>query len=270
MLRIGAVEYLNTKPLVYGLSRRFPGAKLSFDLPSRLADALASDQLDVALVPSVEFLSRDGYEIISDAAIACRGPVWSVRLLSRVPVAQIKSLALDEGSRTSAILVQLLLWEQYGLRPALKPLPINCQPESFDADAILLIGDRAMHPATLQYQEIWDLGDRWCRATELPFVFAMWVARAGRDVRDLVTALEQSRDEGLAQVEAIAAQEAGLHGLTQTDCLTYFTQHLHFRLGKAELQGLRHFAHKASDMGLLPPHCERLLDAPFTMTPARF
>ena len=122
MLRIGAVEYLNTKPLVYEFEQKYPQATLVFDLPSRLADSLACGQLDVALIPSVEFLARSDYQIVSDAVIACRGPVWSVRLLSRVPIERIRSLALDEGSRTSAVLVQLLLWQQHQLRPVLVSL----------------------------------------------------------------------------------------------------------------------------------------------------
>jgi predicted solute-binding protein len=104
MLRVGAVSYLNTRPLIYGLQQRLQGmGTLSLNLPSRLADELAAGSLDVALVPSIEYFrgAWRGYRIVSDAAIACRGPVWSVRLLSRVPVAQVRSLALDVGSRTS-------------------------------------------------------------------------------------------------------------------------------------------------------------------------
>ena len=100
-LRIGAVSYLNTKPLVYRLDEFAPDAEVTFDLPSRLADDLASGQLDVALIPSIEYFQQPSYSIISDACIACRGPVLSVKLLTRVPFAEITTLALDEGSRTS-------------------------------------------------------------------------------------------------------------------------------------------------------------------------
>src|ERR687891_1633128 len=100
-MRIGAVSYLNTKPLVYGLAELAPQHELAFDLPSRLADDLAAGKLDVALIPSIEFFAHDSYTIVSDACIACRGPVMSVKLFSRVPLEQIGTLALDEGSRTS-------------------------------------------------------------------------------------------------------------------------------------------------------------------------
>ncbi len=257
MLSIGAVSYLNTKPLIHTLADRLGNVgRLTLDLPSRLASDLSAGRLDVALIPSIEFFRGGDYEIISDAVIGCRGPVWSVRLLSRVPVKKIRRLALDEGSRTSAAMVQVLLWEMHGLRPETVPLSINQSPESVDADAILLIGDRAMHPARGVYQEIWDLGDRWCRWTELPFVFAMWVARkdlARKDVDtdELAAMLEASRDAGLANLESIAAKEAGTQGLTKEDLHRYFAENLHFRLGPGERGGLESFRQRATAIGLI-------------------
>jgi chorismate dehydratase len=254
MLRIGAVSYLNTKPLIHTLQKRLGDrGRLTLDLPSRLADDLAAGRLDVALIPSVEYLrGGEDYQIVSDAVIACRGPVWSVRLLSRVPTPQIRTLALDEGSRTSAAMVQILLAEIHGVRPKTVPLSMESSPESTDADAVLLIGDRAMHPARGVYREIWDLGDRWCRHTELPFVFAAWVARAGVNIDGLAQCLEASRDDGIEQAEAIAASCAATHGLTVEDLHRYFAENLYFRLGPGERLGLSTFAAKATALGLLP------------------
>jgi cyclic dehypoxanthinyl futalosine synthase len=255
MLRIGAVSYLNTKPLIYQLPQLLgDSASLTLDLPSRLADNLASGELDVALIPSVEYfrgLDR-GYQIISNAAIACRGPVWSVRLLSRVPTQRIRRLALDEGSRTSAAMIRVLLWEMYGLRPETIPMGMDENPESVDADAILMIGDRAMHPARGVYRTIWDLGDRWCRHTELPFVFATWVARGGVDTTGLADILQASRDAGREAFEEIADTEAAKHGLTKEDVHRYFAENLHFHLGPGERLGLAAFHEKAATIGLAP------------------
>jgi chorismate dehydratase len=252
MLRIGAVSYLNTKPLICGLRDRLSGVgELSLNLPSRLAADLAAKRLDVALIPSVEYFRGSGYKIISDAAIACRGPVWSVRLLSRVPTPNITRLALDEGSRTSAAMVRVLLHEMYGLSPETTALAIDQTPEAVDADAILLIGDRAMHPERGVYKEIWDLGDRWCRWTELPFVFAMWVARPDVDTDGLAEILEASRDEGHRSLEEIASREAAAHGLTNEDLHRYFTENLHFQLGPREMAGLQAFRQKAAALGLI-------------------
>src|SRR5436853_4914289 len=138
-MRIGAVSYLNTKPLVYGLAELAPQHELVFDLPSRLADDLAAGRLDVALIPSIEFFQRPDYTIVSDACIACRGPVRSVKLFSRVPLKDIRTLALDEGSRTSIALVRILLLERFGIEPVLLPFPIDARPETIAADALLMI-----------------------------------------------------------------------------------------------------------------------------------
>ncbi|TWU56216.1 menaquinone biosynthetic enzyme MqnA/MqnD family protein [Rubripirellula reticaptiva] len=253
MLRLGAVSYLNTKPLIHTLAEQL-GSKgtLSVDLPSRLASDLAAGRLDVALIPSVEYFRGQGYQIVSDAAIGCRGPVWSVRLLSRVPVPEIRTLALDEGSRTSAAMVQVLLHEMHGLRPSTVPMEIDQTVDDVDADAILMIGDRAMHPASGVYHEIWDLGDRWCRWTELPFVFAMWVARPGVEVTGLSEILESSRDVGIEHFESIAAAHAATHGLTKEDLHRYFAENLHFQLGPGERRGLESFRQRATAIGLVP------------------
>jgi len=242
-LRIGAVSYLNTKPLVYGLEQLLPSAELVYDLPSRLADDLAEGRLDVALIPTVEYFQDPSYQVVSDACIACRGPVLSVSLLSRCPRAEIRSLALDEGSRTSVALVQILLREQYGLTPSLLPLPIGSSAQDVDADAVLVIGDRAIHAEKGGFVEAWDLGDEWCRWSGLPFVFAMWTARGGLsiDLGPLQEALETARDAGLANLASIARQEAGTLGLNEQQCLAYLRDNLHFSLGEKEREGLELF-----------------------------
>ena len=256
MTRLGAVSYLNTKPLIHGLRDRLGTSdSLSLNLPSRLAEQLSSESLDVALIPSVEYFRGDGYEILSDAVIACRGPVWSVRLVSRVPVKQIKRLALDEGSRTSAALVRVLLWQMYELKPETTILQMEQTPECCDADAMLMIGDRAMHPERGVYEEIWDLGDRWCRHTETPFVFAMWVARPGvpkSELSDLQRLLGECRDAGCSALESLAGQYAASHGLTKEDLHRYFGENLHFRLGPREREGLRLFHRGCLELGLVP------------------
>jgi chorismate dehydratase len=262
-MRIGAVKYLNTKPLVYGLAEAAPEHELVFDLPSRLADDLASGRLDVALIPSIEFFQHPWYTIVSDACIACRGPVRSVKLFSRVPLEAIRTLALDEGSRTSAALIQILLRERFSLAPKLLPFPIDVPPERIATDALLMIGDRAMQRPAGEFVAEWDLGDVWCRWSELPFVFAMWVGRqesgirsqeSGEELAELSLVLSQVRDAGVAHAEQIAAAEHEGVGLSYEDCLTYLRDHLHFHLGPREQNGLRLFHEHASRLGLAPPN----------------
>ncbi len=254
LLRVGAVSYLNTKPLIHRFAEVAPAMELVLDLPSRLADRLALGDLDVALIPSIEALQNPGYSIVSDACIACRGPVLSVKLLSRVPMAQIRTLALDEGSRTSAALVQILLRRQHGICPRLTTLPVGAHwvAGGRETDAMLLIGDRAIQSADLRFEHEWDLGEQWCRWTGVPFVFAMWTAREGVDTSQLDRALRQSRDSGLKHLAEIARAEAAAVGLTPAACLAYLSENLHFFLGAAERQGLQLFQRFASELGLIP------------------
>jgi chorismate dehydratase len=240
-LRIGAVSYLNTKPLVHGLSELAPCAEIVYAVPSRLADALARGQLDIALVPSIEYLLHPEYQIVSDACIACRGPVLSVKLLSRVPLDRIETLALDEGSRTSVALVQILLAHQYGIRPRLQSLPVGADARSLAVDAVLLIGDRAIHAPRDVFSQQWDLGDQWCRWAGLPFVFAMWTARPGVETIEIETSLRKARDAGVSRLVEIAREQAPCVDMSVESCLAYLRDNLHFYLGPREREGLRRF-----------------------------
>jgi chorismate dehydratase len=255
-LRVGAVNYLNTKPLIYGLERFAPQAEVVLDFPSRLADELAAGRLDVALIPSIEFFHDPSYTIVSNACIACRGPVLSVKLFSRVPIESIRTLALDAGSRTSVALTRILLAERHGVRPEVKPLPLGDSLADTQADAVLLIGDRAMHSPGGRFEVVWDLGDQWCRWAELPFVFAMWVARAGTELGGLEAALCEARDAGLAHLEDIAEREAAPLGLTRPQCVSYLRDNLYFYLGAREQRGLELFYNKAAQLGLAPSGVE--------------
>ena len=124
-IRVGAVNYLNAKPLIERLTDFAPQVDLSLDLPSRLADRLAAGSIDVGLIPVIEYFRGVNYSFVPNIAIASRGPVLSVTLFSRVPLSEVRSVALDEGSRTSAALAQILLRKRYGIRPAVEALPID-------------------------------------------------------------------------------------------------------------------------------------------------
>lgn len=251
-IKVGAVSYLNAKPLVYRLDEIAPYADISYDLPSRLADQLASGELDVALIPSVEYFHNPSYEIVSNACIGCRGAVLSVKLLTRVPFDHIRTLALDEGSRTSAALARILLQQRFGLTPQLESLPIGAGVNDTAADAVLLIGDRAIHTPEGEFVDEWDLGDQWCRWSELPFVFAMWVARPGVETSALRVDLEEARDEGVAHLSSIAAKEAAVAGLRESACLAYLRDNLYFYLGTRERSGLELFREHAIALGMAP------------------
>jgi chorismate dehydratase len=229
---------------------------LTIDLPSRLADDLAAARLDVAMAPSIEYSRNPGYSIVSDACVACDGPVRSVKLYSRVPVQRIRTLALDEGSRTSAALTRILLKEQFALEPEFQRLPIGTSLEDSTADAAMLIGDRGIRPPQGDFEFIWDLGEQWSRWTGLPFVFAMWIARPGVDLQGLAEILAAARNEGVSRLAEIARLEAPALGIPEAECLSYLRDNLDFELGQRQRQGLELFFRLAGRHGLAPAGAE--------------
>src|SRR5215470_12232835 len=132
-IRIGAVSYLNSKPLIYGLESLTPDAELILDYPSRLADRLERGELDVALIPIIEYFRSGTYTLVPNISISSHGPVLSVTLFSRKPWEDIRRLALDEGSRTSAALAQVILHFRHGVKPEIVPLPLDSRAEDVDA-----------------------------------------------------------------------------------------------------------------------------------------
>ncbi len=258
--RIGAVRYLNAWPLAYRLREFLPQAEVVFDLPSRLADALAAGQLDVAMIPSVECLRIAGTRIVSDACIAAAGPVQSVKLYGRCPIEELRVVALDEGSRTSAALVRILLKERFGLSPQWVPLPIGATLEQTTADAVLLVGDRGLLPPQGEWQFIWDLAQEWAGWTGLPFVFATWVGRPGADLGHLAGPLAAARDAGLGCLDEIAASAAPVVGVPYAQCLAYLRKHLVYRLGPQERLGMTRFRELVIQNGLAPAEARFVFD----------
>ena len=255
-IRVGAVNYLNTKPLIEGLSSFAPNAELHLDLPSRLADRLAAGDLDVGLIPVIELFRAGNYSVVPGVSIASRGPVLSVTLFSRVPWKDIRSVALDEGSRTSAALTRILLEKRYGIRPQTVQLPMSVAADDMTTDAVLLIGDRAMKACLPGFTHAYDLGQEWFDWTGLPFVYAVWAVREGVDLRGVDRALQQARDHGLAKAGPIAQREAAKLGLDPGFCRRYLSNILCFDLGPNELAGLARFYELARELGLAPEGVE--------------
>src|SRR5262245_26508593 len=249
-IRIGAVSYLNTKPLIHGLETLAPDAELVLDYPSRLADGLECGELDVALIPIIEYFRAGSYSIIPNISISSHGPVLSVTLFSRTPWKEIRRLALDEGSRTSAALAQVLLRHRHGIKPEIMPLPLDTRAEDADADAVLLIGDRAMRACLPGFAHAYDLGQEWHDWTGLPFVYAAWTVREGVDLGPIFDALQDAKARGCENIGPIAAREAPLLGLDAGFCRRYLTNIIRFDLGPRELAGLHHFYMLACELDL--------------------
>ena len=253
-IRVGAVNYLNTKPLIERLTDFGQSIELSLDLPSRLADQLAAGEIDVGLIPVVEYFRGRDYSFIPNIAIASRGPVLSVTLFSRLPWPEIRSVALDEGSRTSAALTQILLRNRYGVHPAFEPLPIDAPAEEAGTDAVLLIGDRAMRACLPGFRFAYDLGQEWADWTGLPFVYAVWAIRDGVELGEVQGAFHRAKEYGLAHAGAIAQREAPALGLDPGYCRRYLSHIIHYDLGPRELEGMKRFEELAASAVQPLPH----------------
>ena len=170
---------------------------------------------------------------------------------------EIETLALDEGSRTSSALVQIILAQKYDVHPQLLPLEIDADWRESTADAVLIIGDRAMKAADRRFPVQFDLGQTWHEWTKLSFVYAVWAARESErcDLSEfdrISHLLSAARDRGVANIAAIAESNAERYGLTHEECLTYLQRHLHFSLGPKERLGMEMFFRYAARMMLIP------------------
>ncbi|OEJ25633.1 menaquinone biosynthesis protein [Streptomyces agglomeratus] len=256
--RVGHIQFLNCLPLYWGLART--GALLDFELskdtPERLSEQLVRGDLDIAPVTLVEFLrNADDLVAFPDLAVGCDGPVMSCVIVSQVPLAQLDRarVALGSTSRTSVRLAQLLLAEQYGVRPDYYACPPDLGVMMQEADAAVLIGDAALraalHDAPRLGLEVHDLGQMWKDWTGLPFVFAVWAARKdylAREpgvVKKVHEAFLTSRDLSLEEVGKVAEQAARWEVFDAELLERYFTT-LDFRFGPDQLAGVREFARR--------------------------
>ena len=252
-IRIGAVGYLNARPLTWALDRAPDRWQVRYDLPAVCARLLYDDEVDLGLVPSIEYLRSDDYRFVPGVGIGSRGPVASVALFTRVPVERIRHIALDTSSRTSVTLIRVLCHRRYRIAPEFVPHGPDLATMVRDYDAGLLIGDPALETdaAELGVTKI-DLGAEWTVMTGLPFVYAAWTGRAGAIGAEDVRLLQEAQAEGVASYPAIAA-EYGHNDAAATDrALAYLRDNMRYGLGPDEEQGLQLFLDYAADLGLAP------------------
>ena len=243
--RIGSIPYLNVRPLIYGIEDQVIPT-----VPSRLAELLHQGQFDVGIVPVAEVLQHDQYDILDSIAIAANGPVQSVLLFHREPIAKLQRIAVDTASRSSVMLLRILLQMVYQNEPEFYARPINAQPD--EHTAMLVIGDEAIRCAQLtDYQsvEVLDLGAAWQKLTGLPFVFAVWAGQRGvfndSGLRNL---LLMAKANGLANLEKIVQSTTEA---TPEFRREYLTQSIRYDLDVAEKQAVARFQQYAAELGLI-------------------
>jgi chorismate dehydratase len=251
-VRLGAVSYLNTKPLVEGLESRRDLFSMRFDVPAQCAALLHEGRIDVGLIPAVEYLRGD-YRIVPDVAIGSDGPVASVALFTKVPVETVRTIALDISSRTSVALTRILCAVKWHIAPKLVASEPDLRAMLARADAALVIGDRALEidPHANELTKV-DLGSEWHELTGLPFVYAMWSGRDGVVTAAHVRELQEARRRGEAAVAEIARRAGGDDPSRVDRVQRYLRDNLKYSLGEREIAGLRRFHELASERGLVP------------------
>jgi chorismate dehydratase len=251
LVRLGAVDYLNARPLVYGLELRSDLFSVRFDPPSKCAALLHEGSIDVGMIPTIEYLRGPSYRIVPGVAIVSEGPVASVAVYSRMAMADVRTVAADTSSRTSAGLLRVLCYERFGIEPAFIPMAPDPEAMLAACDAALVIGDPALfldHEAA-GLQKV-DLGAEWTALTGLPFVWAFWAGRAEVLTRAAAAALIDARDRGLAASDELAAAYCGPARAERGKA--YLRENIRYRLGDREQAGLRAYYELAVKHGVAP------------------
>jgi chorismate dehydratase len=250
-VRLGAVSYLNARPLVHGIDGD-PRVSLRFDLPSVCADLLARGEIDLGMVPSITYADRPDDRIVPAVCIGSDGKVASVAVYSRRSLRDVRSVALDSSSRTSAVLTRILCAKLWHISPTFTPRAPDGESMLAAADAALLIGDPALF---LDHRALGadktDLGEAWTGLTGLPFVWAFWSGPPSGADAEVVSRLHRARDAGVAAVDAIADAYCLGDPTRQAIARSYLRDHMRYELDPPSLTGLRAYYREAHALGLV-------------------
>jgi len=237
-IKVGVVNYLNTKPLVYGLEREPISSQIELigDYPSRLAEMLLNNEIDIGLVPVAVLPKLKEYHIVSDYCIGTEGEIASVALFSEVPMQEIEKVLLDYQSQTSVALLKFLMKEYWGISPEM----VTATNEEYrnqitGTTAGLVIGDRAFEQRKIS-TFIYDLGSEWRKITGLPFVFAVWVSTKKLH-DDFIKLFDEANAAGLQHINEIAAATP----FDLYDLKKYYELHLSYLLDAKKREGLSYF-----------------------------
>ncbi len=251
-LRISLVDFLNARPLTWGLLHDPPaGVSVSRDLPSVCAARLASGEADVGLIPSIEYQRIPGLRVVPGLGIAASSEVRSVLLVSSVSREKIRSVVLDPASRTSAALTRILLKRVYGVEPEFREAKGEGRTANGgDADARLIIGDPALK-TRLNGHVVLDLAAEWRAYSGHPFVFAFWAVREEAASEEVARLLRSSYEAGRLHSSRLVREEAAASGLSEPVVEDYLRHALHYELDRGDLEGLEMFYRLAAEEGLI-------------------
>lgn len=259
-LRISAISYLNTAPLMWDFEHGEAGREfdISYTLPSACARSLAEGAADIGIIPAAAYAEIPSLQILPEIAIASRREVRSILLVSKVPLEKVRTVALDTSSMTSVALTKILFEKWLGGGRTFTSMAPDLDRMLAAHDAGLLIGDPALKIDRKRYHTL-DLAEEWIRHTGKPFVFAFWAVRRdalpeAAPVLDLPAVFQNSRDHGLepSSINEIARAWAPRLDIGEADVRSYLTQNIHYRLDAGCLEGLRLFYRYAAEIGALP------------------
>jgi len=239
-IKVGAVSYLNTKPLVYAFEN---GAmanemELIFDYPSKVAQMLINNEIDLGLVPVAVIPQVTNAQIVSSFCIGATNPVASVCLFSQVPIQDIKSVILDYQSRTSVALLKILLKDFWKISPDFIASEVGFEKDINDTTAGLIIGDRALVQLN-NFSFVYDLAETWQQMTNLPFVFAAWVANKSLP-EEFISQFNISIKNSLTHIDKIVESI----GFPDYDLNVYFKENIDYVLDDKKMEGLKLFLSK--------------------------
>lgn len=254
--RIGAAWFLNTKPLIYGFQHDLNLQKkvsMIYDIPAINEVQLYKGEVDLALVPSIEYARHASlYELIPSGCISSDSTVKSVMLFFNKNLDGLKKIAIDESSRTSVMLLKILMQEKFGINPDYIVMKPDLDTMLQNCDAALLIGDNALK-GTLKTPNYLDLAEEWIDMTQLPFVFAVWAGRRGKVLKSDIDLLTESRRQGIENIRKISTEfaEESDWGADADFYESYLTDNIKFELTDDKMEGLMEFYRLAFMLGLL-------------------
>jgi len=280
-LRVSIVEYLNTAPLVWGftegpLADRYD---LSFSLPSQCAEALQRGDVDVAIIPAIEYQRIENLVALPGIAVAAKREVRSILVVSKKPIEKAKRIALDTSSRSSVALTRILAAERWRIQPEFVDAAPNPSAMLENADAALVIGDPALRiqikmdqlAAKVPSNEsccsgdpkdmpipgvesvfVYDVAHEWQELTGKPCVLAIWAGRREAMTPEVAADFLASKEYGMARIPEIAEAASMKLDLPAKDLETYLAEHIDFSLDADNLAGLELYYQKAAALGLIP------------------
>lgn len=251
--RVGCVSYLNSKPLIAGLTTAHPSVHVRYDVPSHLLSDLLAGEVDVALCPVADYFHcRTPLKIVPSGGICSKDHTLTVCLFSRTPIEELKQIHADTDSHTSVNLLRVIMAKQY--LQTVEIIPFNTRSkEKLDPNAMLLIGDKVVteSPKAVEYPYQLDLGAAWARMTGLPFMFATWLAKQDTDLGQLPRWLGDNLEHNLPRRAEIAEEFAVRHGWPQALAMEYLTENLHYKVGQPELDAMKLFGRYLHELHLI-------------------